>query len=124
MEQLDGHPRLGICLDSCHWWVSGIDVTDPETLDAAVDELDARIGLDRLRCLHINDAQVGLGSNRDRHAALGEGTIGDGMATFLAHPAFQEIPAILETPGVDGSYTGELALLAALHSRGVAPSGA
>lgn len=46
------------------------------------------------------------------------------MAMFLAHPAFQEIPAILETPGADGSYTGELALLAALHSRGVAPSGA
>jgi len=124
LEQLDGHPRLGICLDSCHWWVSGIDVTDPEVLHAALVELGARIGLDRLRCLHINDAQVGLGSNRDRHAALGEGTIGDGMAMFLAHPAFQEIPAILETPGADGSYTGELALLAALHSRGVAPSGA
>src|SRR6188768_4048338 len=123
-EQLDGHPRLGICLDSCHWWVSGIDVTDPETLDTALGALDASVGLDRLRCLHINDAEVGLGSNRDRHAALGEGTIGDGMATFLAHPAFQEIPAILETPGADGSYVGELTLLAALHSRGLAPSGA
>ena len=118
LEQLDGHPRLGICLDSCHWWVSGIDVTDPEVLHAALVELGARIGLDRLRCLHINDAQVGLGSNRDRHAALGEGTIGDGMATFLAHPAFQTLPAILETPGADGTYVGELALLRALHERG------
>ena len=123
-EQLDGHRRLGICLDSCHWWVSGVDVTDAETLDAALGELDARIGLDRLRCLHVNDAEVGLGSNRDRHTALGEGTIGDGMATFLAHPAFQAIPAILETPGADGSYAGELSLLRALHSRGLAPSGA
>jgi deoxyribonuclease-4 len=118
VEQLDGHPRLGICLDSCHWWVSGVDVTDRAALDAALDDLDACIGLDRLRCLHVNDAEVGLGSNRDRHTALGEGTIGDGMATFLSHPAFQKLPAILETPGADGTYVGELALLRALHERG------
>ena len=119
-ERLDRHERLGICLDSCHWWVSGVDVTDRAALDAALGDLDACIGLDRLRFLHVNDAEVGLGSNRDRHTALGEGTIGDGMATFLAHPAFQEIPAILETPGADGSYAGELALLAALHDKGTA----
>jgi deoxyribonuclease-4 len=119
-ERLDGHPRLGICLDSCHWWVSGVDVTDRATLDAALAELDARIGLDRLRCLHVNDAAVGPGTNRDRHAPLGEGTIGDGMATFLAHPVFQGLPAILETPGADGTYAGELALLAALHAKGLA----
>jgi len=120
VERLGGHERLGICLDSCHWWVSGIDVTDPATLDAAVAELAARIGLDRLRCLHVNDAEVGLGSNRDRHTALGAGTIGAGMATFLSHPAFQELPAILETPGADGSYVGELALLRTLHETGLA----
>jgi deoxyribonuclease IV len=119
-ERLDGHPRLGICLDSCHWWVSGVDVTDPTALDAALGDLGGRIGLDRLRCLHVNDAAVGLGSNRDRHAALGEGTIGDGMATFLAHPAFQDLPAILETTGADGTYVGELALLRTLHEKGVA----
>ena len=123
-ERLEGHPRLGICLDSCHWWVSGVDVTDPPALDAALAELDARVGLDRLRCLHVNDAEVGLGSNRDRHAALGEGTIGDGMATFLAHPAFQGLPAILETTGADGTYVGELALLRAMHERGVAATAA
>ena len=123
-ERLDGHRRLGICLDSCHWWVSGVDVTDPAALDAAVDELEGRVGLDRLRCLHVNDAEVGLGSNRDRHAALGEGRIGDGMATFLAHPAFQDVPAILETPGADGTYVGELALLRALHERGVSAAAA
>jgi len=119
IDRLDRHPRLGICLDSCHWWVSGVDVTDRARLDAALAELDDRVGFDRLRCLHVNDAEVGLGSNRDRHAALGEGTIGDGMATFLAHPAFQEIPAILETAGADGTYAGELALLEALHDKGL-----
>jgi deoxyribonuclease-4 len=117
-ERLDAHPRLGICLDSCHWWVSGVDITDPAALDEALEELDARIGLARLRCLHVNDAGAGLGSNRDRHASLGTGTIADGLATFLAHPAFQELPAILETPGPDGTYVGELRLLRKLHQRG------
>ena len=118
VDRLDGHPRLGVCLDSCHWWVSGVDVTDPAVLDAALVDLDDRIGLDRLRCLHVNDAEVGLGSNRDRHASLGLGTIGDGLATFLAHPAFQGRPAILETPGPDGTYVGELRLLRELHRKG------
>src|SRR5215204_3139186 len=56
-DRLDRHPRLGICLDSCHLYVSGYDVTDPGALDAALDEVDARIGLDRLRAVHVNDAK-------------------------------------------------------------------
>ena len=116
-DALDGHPRLGLCLDSCHWFVSGVDVTDPAALGAAVDELDEAIGLDRLRCLHVNDADAALGSNRDRHAALGAGQIGAGMATFLAHPAFQGVPAILETPGPTG-YADELRLARELHRAG------
>jgi deoxyribonuclease-4 len=117
-DALDGHPRLGICLDSCHWWVSGVDVTDRAVLDAALDELDVSIGLDRLRCLHVNDADAALGSNRDRHATLRAGQIGGGMATFLAHPAFQGLPAILETAGEKG-YAAELELLRELHRRGL-----
>jgi len=117
VDALDGHPRLGICLDSCHWFVSGVDVTDPEALDAALAELDGAIGLDRLRCLHVNDADAALGSNRDRHATLGAGQIGGGMATFLAHPAFDGLPAILETPGPDG-YAEELRLMRGLYRKG------
>ena len=98
-EKLDHHPRLGLCLDSCHWWASGVDITDADALDDALADIEGRMGPGRVRCLHINDAAVGLGSNRDRHASLGEGTIGEGMATFLAHPLFQDIPAILETSG-------------------------
>jgi deoxyribonuclease-4 len=120
VDRLDGHPRLGICVDSCHWWVSGVDITDRTALDAAVRELDERVGLERLRCLHVNDAEVGLGTNRDRHASLRAGAIGGGLATFLAHPAFQRLPAILETAGPDGTYAGELALLRDLHGGGVA----
>jgi len=116
-DALDGHRRLGICLDSCHWWVSGVDVTDRAALDDALAELDRSIGLDRLRCLHVNDADAALGSNRDRHATLEAGQIGKGMATFLAHPAFQGLPAILETAGEKG-YAEELRLMRAMHARG------
>ncbi len=118
VECLDGHERLGICLDSCHWWVSGVDVTDPDALDAALAELDGTIGHERLRCLHVNDAGAPLGSNRDRHASLGLGEMKDGLATFLSHPAFDDLPAILETPGPDGTYVGEMRLLRELHRKG------
>lgn len=118
VDRLDGHPRLGICLDSCHWWVSGVDVTDPEALDDALTRLDETIGFDRLRCLHVNDADAPFASNRDRHASLGEGTMGSGLGTFLAHPAVQELPAILETAGPDGTYAGELQLLKELRRNG------
>jgi deoxyribonuclease-4 len=91
------HRRLGVCIDSCHWWASGVDVADPDALDAAVDEIDARLGLERLRCLHVNDSKTPLGSNRDRHEYVGQGLIGDGLATFLSHPAFASLPAIVET---------------------------
>jgi len=93
-------------------------VTDPDALDEALAHLDDAIGLDRLRCLHVNDADAPLGSNRDRHASLMLGEMKRGLATFVAHPAFDGLPAILETPGADGTYVGELALLRALHERG------
>jgi len=121
VDALDRHPRLGVCLDSCHWWVSGVDVTDCRALDAALAEVDDRIGLERVRCLHVNDALTELGSNRDRHASIGEGRMGAGLATFLAHPALQGLPAILETPGPDGHGpdAAELARLRALHRTGL-----
>jgi deoxyribonuclease-4 len=118
VDRLDRHPRLGICLDSCHWYVSGVDVTDPDALDEALAGLDSAIGLDRLRCLHVNDADALLGSNRDRHASLGVGVMKDGIGTFVAHPAFETLPAILETHGPDGGYAGELRLLRELHRKG------
>ena len=116
-DALDRHPRLGLCLDSCHWYVSGIDVTDEAVLAAALADLDEKIGLDRLRCLHVNDTQAALGSNLDRHASIGAGLMGAGLRTFLTHPAFQELPAILETPGPDGHGPDavEVARLRALH---------
>jgi deoxyribonuclease IV len=124
IEALGRHERLGVCLDSCHWWASGVDITDPSELDAAVNDLDERLGLDRLRCLHINDSKTPLGSNRDRHENAGKGLIGKGLSVFLGHPAFQELPAILETPGPDGHGPDALELrrLRSLHRRGM-PAG-
>ncbi|HEX2045727.1 MAG TPA: deoxyribonuclease IV, partial [Gaiellaceae bacterium] len=119
VDRLGAHPRVGVCLDSCHLWVSGVDVTDGEALDAVVAEVDGRIGLERLRCLHVNDAAAGIGSNRDRHANLGEGELGDALGRFLAHPRLQELPAILEVPGKDGHGpdADEVRKLRDLHAR-------
>ena len=99
---LDRPERLGLCLDSCHLWVSGMDVTDPRAMDGVVAEVQRRFGLERLRCLHVNDASADLGSNRDRHANLLDGRMGSGLGVFLAHPELQHLPAILETPGAAG----------------------
>jgi deoxyribonuclease IV len=118
-DAVDGHPRLGLCLDSCHWWASGVDVSDAAALDAALDDLDARIGLDRVRLLHANDSQTPLGSNRDRHELVGQGLIGDGLGTFLAHPAFKSLPAITETWENKGEATEDLDRMRDLRRRGV-----
>jgi len=118
-DALDGHPRLGVCLDSCHWWASGVDVSNASALDDAVDELDRLLGLDRLRVLHVNDSQTPLGSNRDRHELVGHGLIGDGLATFLSHPAFAGLPAITETWKDEGEATGDLDRMRMLRRKGV-----
>ena len=114
-----GHPRLGLCLDSCHWWASGVDVANRDALAAALEDLDARMGLERLRVLHVNDSQTPLGSNRDRHELVGKGLIGDGLATFLAHPAFQSLPAIVETWEDRGGETEDLDRMRALRRKGL-----
>jgi deoxyribonuclease IV len=121
VDALDAHPRLGLCLDSCHLYVSGVDVTNPAVVDKLVAEVDERVGLERLRALHVNDANASLGSNRDRHANILEGEIGEGLGAFLAHPKFQHLPVYLEVPGRDnkGPDELELAKLRELHARWV-----
>jgi len=98
-ERLGRPPHLGVCLDSCHLWVSGVDVADPAALDACLDELDSAMGLDRLRALHVNDAAAPLASNRDRHANILEGELGERLRVFLSNPRLQGLPAVLETAG-------------------------
>jgi deoxyribonuclease IV len=119
LERLDHHPRLGVCLDSCHLYVSGYDVTDPGVVAALVGEIDGSFGLERLKALHVNDAAAALGSNRDRHADLLEGEMGEGLGAFLANPAFQDLGAYLETPGPDrqGVDAAAIQTLRDLHAR-------
>ena len=118
-ERLGRHPRLGVCLDSCHLYVSGVDVTDPAALDVLLDELDSSIGLDRLRALHVNDAAAPLGSNLDRHANILEGLLDERLGVFLGSPRLQGLPAVLEVAGPDkkGPDANEVRKAKELHAR-------
>ncbi len=123
IEASGGGGRLGLCLDSCHLFASGYDVRSAGGMDGLVEEIAQKIGLGRLGSLHLNDSQTPLGSNRDRHANIGQGELGEeGCAAFLAAPAFAELPCVLETPGEEHRGPGyeEVALAVALRERGIA----
>jgi deoxyribonuclease IV len=95
--------RVGLCLDSCHLLASGFDITTADKLAGVIDRYVSGAGLDRLRCLHMNDSQTPLGSNRDRHAPPGDGHLGPrGCAAFLSEPRFEGLPVLFEGPGVEG----------------------
>ncbi len=122
LEAAGGGPRLGLCLDSCHLYASGFDVRTPESLGAVLDECVEIVGLDRLGSLHVNDSVTALGSNRDRHAALGAGELGEaGCAVFLSEPRFEGLPAIFEGPGIAGKQVEaeDMQTMAALRDRGL-----
>jgi deoxyribonuclease IV len=103
IELAGGHERLGLCLDSCHLLASGFDVRTADAIEKVMDDCVSIVGEDRLQCLHVNDSMTPLGSNRDRHAPLGDGEIGArGCGAFLSEPRFEGLPAIFEGPGLDG----------------------
>ncbi len=123
LELAGDHPRLGLCLDSCHLLASGFEVRDQESLARIVDECDIKVGLARLRALHVNDSKMPLGSNRDRHADLGQGELGEsGLRVFLSEPRFEGLPAVLETAraGDANDGAGEVALAKRLLGEGLA----
>jgi deoxyribonuclease IV len=117
-----GGERLGLCLDSCHMFVQGYDITDEEHLATVLDEADEKIGIDRLGAVHVNDAAVPLGAHLDRHANIGKGEMGrKGLAAFLSEPRFEGLPATLETPGPEkkGSSKAEVTLAKRLRREGL-----
>ena len=123
IELAGGDERLGVCLDSCHLLASGYDVRTAEALAGVLDEFDRIVGLDRLGSLHINDSMTPLGSNRDRHANLGDGEIGArGCAAFLSEPRFEGLPCVLEGPGAKGKGVDadDIAAAMALRKKGLA----
>jgi deoxyribonuclease-4 len=122
LEAAGGGERLGVCLDSCHLLASGYDIRTAKGMDATLRECNRTLGRGRVRSLHLNDSQTPLGSNRDRHANVGAGELGErGCSAFLSAPGLQRLPCILETPGEkrEGPGREEVARAYALRERGL-----
>jgi deoxyribonuclease-4 len=126
---LDRHPLLGVCFDTCHAWAAGHDLAVPGGMTATLDALQATVGPGRLGLVHANDSLDECGSKRDRHATIGEGSIGVApFAELLAHPSMSGVPVVVETPserdGVPSAgHARDIALLCALRD-GTAESAA
>ncbi|MHB0912130.1 MAG: deoxyribonuclease IV [Armatimonadota bacterium] len=95
---LEGLEEVGVCIDTAHAWGAGYDVSTPEGVEATLSEFDSLVGLSRLKLLHLNDTGVERGSRRDRHANIGTGRIGEGIAALVNHPALTDLAGIIETP--------------------------
>lgn len=96
------HPRLGVCLDSCHLFAAGWDIRTPAGVSAALREFDRTVGLRHLRAMHLNDSKGALGSHVDRHDNIGDGRIGRaGFRALVNHPKLRKLPGFIETPGFD-----------------------
>ena len=109
IDAAGGDERVGLCLDSCHMFASGFDISDSDKLTTVIDECVETIGVQRLKCLHVNDSRTPLGSNSDRHAVPGEGHLGEqGCAAFLSEPRFEGLPALFEGPGLEGKAPGSV----------------
>jgi deoxyribonuclease-4 len=123
IEAAGADERLGVCLDSCHMYAAGFEITTPEALSSTLQDFDGIVGLGRLGSLHVNDSLSDFGSNTDRHAPLGDGQLGvDGCATFLSEPLFEDLPAVFEGPGVEGKAPAleDVRRMFALRERGLA----
>ena len=118
LAALDGHPRVGVCLDTCHAFAAGHDLAVPGGLRRTLDQLVRAVGRGRLRLVHANDSKDACGSARDRHEVIGKGQIGEEpFAELFRHPATRGVPIILETPGKIPEHQREIELLRALRAR-------
>jgi deoxyribonuclease-4 len=100
---LDNDRRLAVCIDTCHVFAMGYDIASRDGCEAAMEEFDREIGLDRLVAVHANDSKLPLGAIRDRHENIGDGHIGlEGFRCLMSHRAFAGVPFLLEVPGIDG----------------------
>lgn len=110
IERVELSDHVGVCFDTCHVHDAGYDVVDD--LDGVLEEFDRVIGLDRLCAVHINDSKNPLGSHKDRHEKIGQGTIGlEAFSRIVNHPALRDKPFILETPNDLDGYAAEIKLL-------------
>jgi len=126
IDAAGGDDRLGLCLDSCHLYASGFDIRTPEGLAATLDRCVALVGPGKIGSLHVNDSLTPLGSNRDRHASLGTGELGEqGCSVFLSEPRFEGLPMIFEGPGFAGKQAevADVEAMARLREAGVKARG-
>ena len=116
LKALEYHPKVGICLDTCHVFAAGHDIKKKGGMTETIDLLVEIAGVERFQLVHANDSMDVLGSLKDRHQNLGEGHIGtDPFKELLAHPAVANAPLILETPGEEPEHGREVALLKKLR---------
>ncbi len=117
IDRVEQKERMGVCLDTCHVYDGGYDII--ENLEGVLQEFDDIIGLDRLRAIHLNDSKNPMGSHKDRHEKIGEGTLGlDGVARIITHPKLLHLPFYLETPNEAEGYAREIALLKGIRKEG------
>ena len=110
LDRVELSDKLGVCLDTCHVSDGGYDITGD--LDGVLEEFDKVIGLGRLKAIHLNDSMNPLGSHKDRHQKLGEGTLGlEALTRIINHPALRELPFYLETPNDLAGYAREIAMM-------------
>ncbi|GAT81413.1 nfo protein [Streptomyces sp. F-3] len=115
-EALDAHPRLGVCLDTCHVFAAGHDLTGPDGMHRTLDRLVETVGEGRLKLIHANDSKDAAGARKDRHANIGAGHIGaDPFRALMTHPATEGVPLIIETPGGKEGHAADVALLKKLR---------
>lgn len=115
-EALDHHPKLGICLDTCHIFAAGHDLAEPGGSKVMLDLLVDTVGEGRLKLVHANDSKEGVGAHKDRHANIGQGHIGrEAFAELISHPAMDGVPLITETPGGKEGHAADVALLKELR---------
>ena len=114
MEKVQLSDKLGVCLDTCHVYDGGYDIIGD--LDGVLQVFDDIIGLDRLKAIHLNDSKNPIGSHKDRHEKIGEGTLGlAGIANIINHPKLCHLPFYLETPNEAAGYAKEISLLKSLR---------
>ena len=111
IARMDGHRRVGVCLDTCHLLASGYDIVSARGYARTFDAFDRLVGFDRLKVFHLNDSKKPLGSHVDRHEHIGKGCLG--LAPFrrlVNDPRFRHVPMLLETPKGDGKASGPIAI--------------
>ena len=117
-DALEWHPKVGVCLDTCHVFAAGHDISTKGGMTATLDLLVELVGIERIQLIHANDSMDICGALKDRHQNIGQGEIGEKpFAELLAHPAVANAPLILETPGMEAEHGAEIALLKKMRAK-------